>query len=120
MELSDVILTGTSWNKAVDKLLFMFDSKSPARYKLYMLALSIGIMYDQRIEKPEGNEDEAKSTIGRNVFFTHDNGKLDLMFQAAILSSATVQYTEEERLAYAFGEKSDLKNRCLQISTSMQ
>ena len=107
MELtSDVLLRGTAWNKAIDELLPIFRARP--HYMLYMLSLSIGIMYDQRIQKPEENGEDPRS-IPRNVFHNNDNGKLDFMFQAAILSTTTEPFTEEERLEYAFGEKSPFK-----------
>lgn len=68
--------------------------------------MSIGIMYDKRIEKPEENGEESKS-VPRNVLQNNDNGKLDFMFQAAILSTDTVMLSEDERLNLAFGERSD-------------
>ena len=65
-------------------------------------------MYDQRIEKPEENNEEVK-TVPRNVIRNHDNGKMDFMFQAAILSTTTENLSEEARLDIAFGDKTDFK-----------
>ena len=65
-------------------------------------------MYDQRIEKPSEDNEEPKS-VPRNVLRNNDNGKLDFIFQAAILSTTTEHLTEEERLEWAFGEKTDFK-----------
>lgn len=105
MELTkDVILRGTAWAKAADNLSGIF--KTRPHYMLFMLAISIGIMYDKRIEKLEENGEDPKS-IGRNVFVNNDNGKLDFMFQAAILSTTTQEFSEEERLDLAFGEKTE-------------
>ncbi len=105
MELKiDVLLRGTAWHKAVEGLSCIF--KTRPHYMLYILAMTIGIMYDQRIEKPEENGEEPKS-VPRNVLSAQDNGKLDLMFQAAILSTTTEQFSEDERLNLAFGEKTD-------------
>lgn len=105
MELTkDVILRGTAWAKAADNLSGIF--KTRLHYMLFMLSISIGIMYDKRIEKLEENGEEPKS-IGRNVFVNNDNGKLDFMFQAAILSTTTQEFSEEERLDLAFGEKTE-------------
>ena len=75
---------------------------------LYILAMTIGIMYDQRIEKPSEDNEEPKS-VPRNVLRNNDNGKLDFIFQAAILSTTTEHLTEEERLELAFGEKTEFK-----------
>lgn len=105
MEITtDVMLRGTEWIRAIDNLSTIF--KTRTHYSIFMLALSIGIMYDQRIEKPEENGEEPRS-VPRNVLQNNDNGRLDFMFQAAILSTATVSLTEDERLDLAFGEKSD-------------
>ena len=94
MELTkDVILRGTAWAKAADNLSGIF--KTRPHYMLFMLSISIGIMYDKRIEKLEENGEDPKS-IGRNVFVNNDNGKLDFMFQAAILSTTTQEFSEEK------------------------
>ena len=107
MELTtDVLLRGTAWNKAIDGLSPIFRARP--HYMLYMLSMSIGIMYDQRIQKPEENGEDVRS-IPRNVFHNNDNGKLDFMFQAAILSTTTEPFSEEERLELAFGEKSSFR-----------
>lgn len=107
MELTtDVSLKGTAWTAAIDNLSSIF--KTRTHYSLYMLALCIGVMYDRRIEKPEENGEELKS-VPRNVLQNNDNGKLDFIFQAAILSTTTEQFSEEDRLELAFGERSDFK-----------
>lgn len=113
MELTkDVTLRGTAWAKAADELSSIF--KTRTHYMLFMLSISIGIMYDMRIEKLEENGEDPK-TIGRNVFVNNDNGKLDFMFQAAILSTTTQEFSEEERLDLAFGEKNDFNKMGLLI-----
>lgn len=107
MELTtDVSLRGTAWNQAIDTLAPIF--KTRTNYSLYMLALTIGVMYDHRVEKPEENGEDIRN-VPRNVLQNNDNGKLDFIFQAAILSTATEQFSEEERLDLAFGEKTEFK-----------
>lgn len=107
MELTtDVYLRGTAWSNAIEALGPIF--KTRTHYMLYILSMSIGIMYDQRIEKPIEDNEDIKS-VPRNVLRNNDNGKLDFMFQAAILSTTTQAFTEEERLELAFGEKSEFK-----------
>ena len=102
MEITtDVSLKGTAWNKAITGLSNIFTTRT--HYSLYMLSLAIGIMYDRRIENPEEHGEDVKS-VPRNVINNNDNGKLDLYFQAAILSTMTESLTEEERLELAFGE----------------
>ena len=57
MELTkDVILRGTAWAKAADNLSGIF--KTRPHYMLFMLSISIGIMYDKRIEKLEENGED--------------------------------------------------------------
>jgi hypothetical protein len=105
MEITtDVLLKGTEWTKGLEKLAPIF--KNRTHYSIYMLAISVGIMYDQRIEKPTENGEETKS-VPRNVIQNNDNGKLDFMFQAAILSTGTETFLEEKRLELAFGEKTE-------------
>lgn len=107
MEITtDINLRGTAWSKAIEGLSSIF--KTRTHYMLYILSLAIGIMYDQRIEKPEEDNEDVKS-VPRNVLRNNDNGKLDFMFQAAILTTTTECFSEEERLDLAFGEKSEFK-----------
>ena len=108
MEITtDISLRGTAWNTAIENLSDIF--KTRPNYMVYMLSLSIGIMYDKREEKLPIEEGEEIRSVPRNVIRNNDNGKLDFMFQAAILSTTTEQFSEEERLDLAFGEKTDFK-----------
>ena len=105
MELTkDIDLRGTAWNQVIEHLSPIF--KARPHYMIYMLSLAIGIMYDTRIEKLEFNGEEIHS-VPRNVIHNNDNGQLDFMFQASILSTLTETIGEEERLELAFGEKDD-------------
>ena len=109
MEITtDISLRGTAWNTAIENLSDIF--KTRPNYMIYMLSLSIGIMYDKREEKLPIEEGEETRSVPRNVIRNNDNGKLDFIFQAAILSTTTEQFSEEERLDLAFGEKTDFKN----------
>ncbi|AOR23766.1 hypothetical protein [Clostridium taeniosporum] len=101
---SDILLRGTCWNKAIDELSCIFTNKT--HYSIFVLCLSIGIMYDKRIEKPIDNGEDTRS-VPRNVIGNNDNGKLDFYFQASILSTCTERLTENERLELAFGDKCD-------------
>ena len=104
MEITtDIALRSTAWDQAIDALSPLFKPRS--QYSIYMLALSIGIMYDRRIV----SEEDYRHSVPRNVLQNNDNGKLDFMFQAAILSTTTESFTEDERLELAFGEKTDFK-----------
>ena len=101
---TDIALKGRAWKTAIEDLSGIFANRT--HYSIFMLCLAIGIMYDQRIEEVEAEEDEIKS-VPRNVINNNDNGKLDICFQAAILSTLTVEMSEDERLELAFGEKTD-------------
>ncbi len=104
MEITtDIALRSTAWDQAIDALSPLFKPRS--QYSIYMLSLSIGIMYDRRI----ASDEDYRHSVPRNVLQNSDNGKLDFMFQAAILSTTTESFTEDERLELAFGEKTDFK-----------
>ena len=104
MEITtDVALRGADWDRAIDTLAPLF--KPRVQYSIYMLSMSIGIMYDKRI----ASDEDYTHLVLRNVAQNNDNGSLDYMFQAAILSTATEDLTEDERLELAFGEKTDFK-----------
>ena len=104
MEITtDVALRGAAWDQAIDALSPLFKPRS--QYSIFMLSLSIGIMYDRRIV----SEEDYRHSVPRNVIQNNDNGKLDFMFQAAILSTTTESFTEDQRLELAFGEKTDFK-----------
>lgn len=105
MELTtDVLLRGKIWANVIDKLSPIFHTRT--NYSIFVLCVSIGIMYDQRIEKFEDEELEPRN-VPRNVMQNQDNGKFDFMFQAAVLSTKTEAFTEEKRLELAFGEETE-------------
>ena len=107
MELTtDVLLKGSTWAATIDSLAPVF--KTRTNYSIYILCMTIGIMYDERIESFEEGEEPPRN-VPRNVMQNNDGGKLDFMFQAAILSTQTEELSEEDRLELAFGEKSEFK-----------
>ena len=104
MEITtDVALRGAAWDQAIDALAPLFKPRS--QYSIFMLSLSIGIMYDRRIVSDE----DYRHSVPRNVIQNNDNGKLDFMFQSAILSTITESFTEDQRLELAFGDKIEFK-----------
>ena len=110
MELTaDIPLKGEAWDCAVKELGTIFSTRT--NYSLFLLSCSIGIMYDQRIEKPAETTETEEHSVPRNVIHNNDNGKLDLMLQAAVLSTRTVSLTEDERLEIAFGDSTDFNKR---------
>lgn len=110
---SDILLKGKAWNEAIEGLSRIFVTRT--HYSIFMLCLAIGIMYDKRIEEVDDFEDENKS-VPRNVINNNDNGKLDVCFQAAILSTLSLEMTEEERLELAFGDKTDFNKMAFLVS----
>lgn len=101
---SDIMLRGTAWDTAFKNLSAIF--KTRTNYSIYIISLAIGLIYDKRIDIPEDNGEEERS-VPRNVIQNNDNGKLDYFFQAAVLSTMTEKFTEEQRLELAFGEKTE-------------
>jgi hypothetical protein len=105
----DIYLRGTAWATAVQSLSDIFRTRT--NYSLFMLSLSLGIMYDKRIKDPDMGEveDHNPPSVPRNVLQNQANinGKLDFLFQAAILSTRTESLSEDERLTLAFGESTD-------------
>ena len=105
---TDVPLRGTAWNQAIEVFgPVLKGTSNRTHYNIFMFALSVGILYDQRIAKLDIGENEDSKSVPRNVMQNNDNGKLDMLFQAAILSTTTQEFTEDERLDLAFGEKTD-------------
>ncbi len=105
MEITtDITLRGIAWHQAVEHLENIF--KNRTNYSIFLLSLAIGLMYDQRIEQPTDDPDSPAPIqyVPRNVITNNDNGKLDYMFQAAILSTRTESYSEQERLEIAFSD----------------
>lgn len=104
---SDIYLRGKSWRDATENLACLFERPN---YDTYMLALSIGVMYDQTIEEPEEDGEDPKS-VPRNVINNNDGGKLSFIHQAAVLSTKTVDWDEDTRLKNAFGEDLTLNEK---------
>lgn len=69
-----------------------------------MLATSIGVVYDQRCEiKPEEDTESTPPSVPRNVF-NSNSAPFDELFTTAILTTSTVDLSDEQRLKLAFGE----------------
>lgn len=102
---SDIKLKGNEWAKVIECYKDIFQTRT--HYQLFILCVAIGIMYDQRIANPICDADEEK-LVPRNVLQNNDNGILDYMFQAAVLTTKTMQIEEEERLQHAFGDNVEI------------
>ena len=106
MEITtDVTLRGSVWHKAINNLQEIFRPRT--NYNIYMLSMAIGIMYDKRLEKIDSDNGE-EASVPRTVLINNANDKLDLIFQAAILSTNTMELTEDDRLKYAFSDNSKI------------
>lgn len=100
---SDVILKGIAWDQTIRKLSSIFSSRP--YFNIYLLSMAIGIMYDKRIEKLEESVDSEPYNVPRTVLIKQNmDGRIDFMYQAAILTSQTVDYDEDQRLEMAFGD----------------
>lgn len=99
---NDIILKGTAWGTAFEKLNDIFSRAT--HYQIFIVSLAIGIMSDSQIDSLEGEE---TYSVPRNVIVNHDRGTLDFFYQAALLSSKTVEYDEDTRLEYAFADDVD-------------
>lgn len=123
---NDIILKGKTWEKLIDDLAPIFRGQTNRTvYNVFILCLSIGIMYDCRLEKIKEDEDIDENeihekTVPRNVIVNAEQetgGRLDYMFQAAILSTKKekfheeygIQLDEEFRLQLAFGDDTNLE-----------
>lgn len=116
---SDVILKGADWRKALDSLSPFFPQSLQPNYSIYVISMSIGIMYDKQADYAgEENEleKENRASVPRTVLHPH-NTDLDFLFQSAILASNLVSYTEEERMDLAFNPSSEIKMNRLEFLT---
>ena len=107
---SDVNLKGDEWLKALKLLAPFFTQSSQPNYSIYAISMSIGIMYDKQSDVAGEETDECKEnpkSVPRTVLYQH-NFDLDFLFQSAILTSAQVTFTEDERMNLAFNEACDI------------
>lgn len=103
---SDVVLRGTAWDQTIKNLGRIFSTRT--HFSIYLLSMSIGIMYDKRIEKLEETDESDPYNVPRTVLIKQNmDGRIDFMYQAAILTSQTVDYDEDKRLELAFGDNND-------------
>ena len=98
---SDILLKGIAWHKAINDLSRIF--KTRTNYSIFIMCVSIGIMYDKQIETlDEYSEDPLY--VPRNVL-TQNREEMDFLFQTAILTTNVENFDEEKRLELAFGEE---------------
>lgn len=120
MEITtDVNLKGGCWHKALEAFAPFFPQSLQPNYSIYAISISIGIMYDEKLDMAgEETEEEKDSrlTVPRTVLHPH-NTDLDFLFQSAILTSKWVNYTEEERINLAFNPSCDIQINKLEFLT---
>lgn len=103
---SDVVLRGIAWDQTIRNLKDIFNTRT--YFSIYLLSMSIGIMYDKRIEKLDEADDSDTYNVPRTVLIKQNmDGRIDFMYQAAILTSQTVDFSEDERLELAFGDNTE-------------
>ncbi len=103
---SDVVLRGVAWDQTIRNLKDIFSTRT--YFSIYLLSMSIGIMYDRRIEKLDESDDSDTYNVPRTVLIKQNmDGRIDFMYQAAILTSQTVDFSEDERLELAFGDNTE-------------
>lgn len=114
---SDVALKGGLWRKALQAFAPFFPQSLQPNYSIYVLSMSIGIMYDKQLDMAgEEVEDETRPSVPRTVLHPH-NTDLDFLFQSAILTSTTVTFTEDERMNLAFNPDCTIQFNRLEFLT---
>ncbi len=98
---SDILLKGTAWNKGINELSNIF--KTRTNYSIFIMSVSIGIMYDKHIDAPVEDGDEPLY-VPRTIL-NQNTEELDFLFQTAILTTNIVDVNEEKRLELAFGDE---------------
>ena len=115
MEITtDVYLRGPVWADTIDKLKgSIFDTQ----WGIYAISVALGIMYDKTAECEDDEEDPRY--VPRNVLQKGSNvALLELLFRAAILTTRTIDLSEDDRLNLAFGEEKDYEFKRLPFLTS--
>ena len=114
---SDFILRGIDWKKAIDELCKSRNKFFSKQIDLFILCLAIGIMYDIRKSENELDSTIEAGQIPRTVLISpKTNNLLDVFFQIAILSTATLDLSDKQRMIHAFKEDDDLENEDLNFS----
>jgi len=106
---SNVILKGDAWAVTIEKLKSIIDTF----YGVYVISIAIGIYADKQIESLETTQyPDSKFEI--NSAMLHQNSQtLDLLFKSAIITTNTVDFSEDLRMELAFNDdtkKEEVKN----------
>ncbi len=107
---SDFILKGEEWEKAINELYRSKNNFFSKQIDLFILCLAIGIMYDERKADQEFNSNREVGQIPRSVLVSpKTNNLLDVFFQIAILSTTTLDLSDQQRMILAFKEDDNLE-----------
>ena len=99
---SDISLRGDVWNDTLDKLKPIIETN----YGVFVLSVAIGIFADKQIETLDTSlSSDSYRSIPRSIL--HNNVHIfDLLFKSAIITSTTVDFSEDERMELAFNDDS--------------
>jgi hypothetical protein len=99
---SDISLRGDIWNDTLDKLKLIIETN----YEVFVLSVALGIFFDKQIETLDTSmSSDSYRSIPRSIL--HNNVQIfDLLFKAAIITSTTVDYSEDDRMELAFNDDS--------------
>ncbi|MCR4874468.1 MAG: hypothetical protein K5923_01830 [Clostridia bacterium] len=106
---SDIVLKGSLWKQALDKISFMFPKpENVPNYSVFILSLAIGILYDKAYDSAGADEEvDEKISVPRTVLIKRSDCINDL-FQAAIINSKTINNTIKERKELAFADSTNI------------
>ena len=102
---SNIVLRGDAWAEAIEKLKPIIDTF----YGVYVISIAIGIFADKQIESPEVTHyPDAKFEIN-SAMLHHNSQILDLLFKSAIITTGSVDFSEEFRMELAFNDDTRLE-----------
>ena len=101
---SNVVLRGDAWAEAIDKLKPIIDTF----YGVYVLSISIGIFADKQIDTLEMTRYPDSKFEINSAMLHHNNQILDLLFKSAIITTGSVNFTEDFRMELAFNDDTKL------------
>lgn len=104
---SDLELKGKTWKKVLHTLVGTSSSLKifSNNYEVFIICAALGIMHDKRVVI-DNYDKEDKSSVPRNVLSQSTRrNDVEFLLTTAIITSKTLDYTIDERLMIAFGEK---------------
>lgn len=115
---SDVLLKGSNWKKAIDGLQPFLDKSMQPNYAVYVIAVSIGIMYDKQsdIAGTLENVNDDSLTVPRTVLHNHSSD-IEFLFQTAILTSSLTDLEKKQKMDLAFNSSSKIEFKKMEFLT---